>query len=398
MNPLQPQNLASGAIASIANLSNTLGITESELKAVTKIPLSARYKKITIKKSNGDDRTVFDPCLQLRKIQRRINTRIFKKIVKWPSYLYGSIPNDKVPDDDHTDDEFHRDYVSCAKKHCRSKSILKLDITDFFENIHRELVSQLFKDFFHFDSEVVSFLTEVCCYDQRVVQGALTSSYIATLCFWDVEHKIVQKLQRRDLVYTRLVDDITISSKFKGYDFSNAESHVKNMLLEKDFPLNTEKRKVMRVGSGPFQVHGLIVDFSTPRLPPTEISKIKASVYNLVKSASVNNYRTTLTFRDQYFRCLGRVNRLARVNHNKHAPLLMKLKCIKPMPGNVDVEKVKNSIDLLRRAKDNSTALYRRLYYISRYRIALIARSFRHEADALLFDFNKLKKPLKTID
>lgn len=393
MTHLIPSKVTRESIASISNLAATLDISESDLLEVEKIPYELRYRKFPIPKGNGGERDVYDAIPKLRNIQHRINTRIFKKLIKWPKYLYGALPNDVEKRDGKKVTLVQRDYMACALNHCEAKSILKLDVTNFFESIHRDRVMDIFYKFFSFPEEVSAYLTEICCYGNTLVQGALTSSYLATLCLWDVEWKVVQKLHRRDLVYTRLVDDITVSSKFKGYNFSNAESHIKKMMLESDFSMNLDKTITMRIGAEPLLVHGLIVDFATPRLPSSEVSRIRASVQNVVKAASVNNYRTTFTYRAQYFRCLGRVNRLARVNHNKHAILIEKLRRVRPRPCMVDGDKVRNLIIRLNGAKDKTNDSYRRIYYIARYRIEIVSRSFLKESETLKAEFDKLAIP-----
>ncbi|KKO11792.1 reverse transcriptase family protein [Pseudohongiella sp.] len=398
MTDLRPEKITKSSIGSISKLSVVLSIPESDLSAILKILPENRYKKITIPKGVGGERIVYSATPLLRKIQHRINTRIFKKLIKWPPYLYGSLPNDKELVGGQTKTTVQRDYIACAQNHCGAKSILKLDIANFFENIHRDTVKKIFRKFFHYPENVSDYLTEVCCYGDTLVQGALTSSYLASLCMWDTEYKVIQKLSRRNLVYTRLVDDITISSKHRGYDFRNAESHVRAMMLKKDFPLNLSKTKIMRAGSSPLLVHGLIVNFRTPRLPSSEISRIKASVNNLVKASATDNYRTTYSFRAQYFRCLGRVNRLARVNHNKHEYLINKLKKIRPKPCKTDIERVENAIDRLKSLKDKTTDSYRRIYNIARYRIGIVSRSFDRKSMILLSELKKLEKPVSKID
>jgi RNA-directed DNA polymerase len=398
MNFRCPKKTTNSSIASLSNLSTALDIPLTDLQKVKRILPKDRYREIIIPKGVGGSRTVYDAIPSLRTIQHRINTRIFKKIVKWPSYLYGSLPNETQKINGKLETLIQRDYIACAQNHCEAKSILKLDIANFFENIHRDTVRNIFGEFFSYPDEVADYLTEICSYNDSIVQGALTSSYLAMLCLWDVEYKIIEKFDRRNLMYTRLVDDITISSKSKKYDFTNAKAHIENMMLEKDFPLNLAKTEIMRIGATPLTVHGLVVDFKTPRLPPSEVSRIRASVYNVVKAASINNYRTTFTYREQYYRCLGRVNLLARVKHNKHNPLIKKLQSVRPLPGENDIGKVKSLIRTLGVRRDKSTDNYRRIYNIAKYRIEIIARTFGHESKTLTVTLGKEQLPAPKIN
>lgn len=231
--------VAAGSISSVDNLARALGLEVSDFEKVWDIPESDRYKSKEIDKSSGGRRVVYNPCAELRRIQRRINTRVFSNpdIIRWPIYLYGSIPSSS-----NKDDEYHsRDYVACAKLHCGAKSLLKMDIKDFFDNIHDGMVMDIFTDVLKYPEDVSMVLTRICTYQSRLVQGALTSSYIAMLSLYKDERSIVQRLQRKNLIYTRFVDDITVSSKISNYDFSFAINVVGEMLVNADLPINTKK-------------------------------------------------------------------------------------------------------------------------------------------------------------
>lgn len=389
---LFPQKKSKSSIASIANLAKALDIAHSDLEAARRLSLAQRYTKKEIPKGNGGSRTVYDPCALIRRIQGRVNQRIFIPLVEWPAYLYGSLPNSTILDDDqHL--EIRRDYVACAQAHCGSKSLVKFDISNFFENIHRDIVYDIFNGFLKFPKDVSEYLTDICCNGDFLLQGALTSSYIATLCLWDVEGDIVRKLRRRNLVYTRLVDDITISSKKRDEDFRHAKAYLIDAMLTKDLPLNDGKMEVLRTGIQPLIVHGLRVDYKQPRLAPGEIAKIKASVHNIRLMASKNNYRTSNSYRKQYDRCMGRVNKLARVGHIKHKVFLEKILKLTPLPSKVDIRKVRRAISRLNTfsAADRTTYRYKRIYGIALYRTGIIGRTFKKEQEDLLLDLRRLK-------
>ncbi|MGI2854841.1 reverse transcriptase family protein [Shewanella algae] len=384
---LYPQKSSTSSISNLENLAESLSLDKNLLEYSQKLTQEERYKKIKIPKSNNSYRTVHDPSDIIRKIQNRINTRIFTQLVDWPDYLFGSIPNDIIDS---------RDYISCARKHCLAKSIFKLDISNFYDNIHRDFVYDIFNNFFKFPTEVSDFLTDICCYDDYLPQGALTSSYIATLCFWNVEGDLVKRFQRKNLVYTRLVDDITVSSKKHDYDFEYVEKHIKNMLLHFDFPVNNSKTKIMRDGLEPLNVHGLRVNYPEPRLPSAEVNKIRAAVHNVVKMSKINNYRTSKSYRNLYDRALGRVNKLARVGHNKHSELINKLKKVTPLPSKRDLNYIKNNIRTLKNlneldCKKLRQRKYKRKYHLINYRISILNRTFPNKASTLRNELKLLK-------
>lgn len=390
-----PRKVSDGAIASLDSLYRTLNCSSQDIDKVLNLPLEKLYTSVDVVKAGGKKRPVYNPHNLLRKMQRRINQAVFSNsdVIVWPHYLYGSIPNQVY--DEGFEVFSKKDYVSCAARHCGARSLLKLDVSSFFDNIHRETVFDIFHRFLHCSSEVSEVLTSLCCRGDTLVQGALTSSYIASLCLYDLEGRVVQRLMRKGFVYTRLVDDITVSSRRLDVDFSYAKNMVVNMLEARDLPVNEEKTKVYRASTSPLTVHGLRVGFDTPRLPSDEVRRIRAAVKNVELLAKENNYRTTHSYRHDFNRCMGRVNKLSRVNHTQHAPLAARLNKIKPLPSLADIGRAKGMLERLRADFPQRAHLY---WYKARYyklleRLVVIERTYRNVA----FDFRTELKGLKPI-
>ncbi|HFH4391975.1 reverse transcriptase family protein [Pseudomonas aeruginosa] len=388
-----PRKISKGAISSIASLCSTLNITLPELEDVLSLPDNILYTEKEIPKAGGKVRVVYNPHRLLRRVQRKINTQIFSSsnIIEWPTYLYGSIPNQEYEAElKHLN---NKDYVSCAARHCGARSVLKLDVESFFDNVHEDVVRSIFADFLKCSPEVSDVLTSLCCKGEHIVQGALTSSYLASLCLYDVEGTVAERLRRKGFVYTRLVDDITVSSKKLGVDFSYAKSLIVDMLKEKDLPVNEGKTKVYRASTAPLTVHGLRIGFSTPRLPSDEVRRIRAAVRNVELLAKENNYRTSHAYRHDFNRCMGRVNKLERVKHNQHQSLVRRLKDIKPLPSIRDIGRAKKMLERLR--KDyrlrSHTYWYRARYFKVLERLNVLQRTYEHVA----FDFRVELKGLK---
>ncbi|WP_347360420.1 reverse transcriptase family protein [Vibrio vulnificus] len=374
-----PKLISKNKISSVDNLCRALDISRCELDAIYALNDDEKYSepsKLAFKK-DGKKRVIKCPTPIIRKVQNRINSRIFKTLVKWPEFLFGSIPND-----DFEDIELKKDYVTCASLHCEAKSLLKIDISDFFSNIHEDFVRELFLDFFNYDEELVDYLIKICCYKGTLVQGALTSSYIASLILWNEERYVVRKLERWGLVYTRLVDDITVSSKRSKYNFSIAEHHIYEMLFKKDLPVNKEKSKTFFSSSSPLTVHGLRVSFKTPRLPSDEVRRIRAAVQCLENLYSEPNYNTSYSYRKDFQRCVGRVNKLARVHHEKHKPLMNRLRKIRPKPSEIDLKISKKILSKLKKEYDDKKDKYwyKKQYWQLVDRVNLISSTYHKEA------------------
>ncbi|MCU7247997.1 reverse transcriptase family protein [Pseudomonas koreensis] len=374
---LNPKKVSTGSISSIENLCSALSVSLQEIYGALSLSDEEKYTVSQTPKSDGSVRLVYNPHYLLRKIQRRINKRIFSRlsIVQWPDHLFGSVPNQR---DQKNQSMINKDYVSCAAKHCGAKSLLKVDVKDFFDNIHKDIVLDIFENFMKFDRETSELLAEICCFKSHVIQGALTSSYLASLCLYDVEGAVVERLMRKGLVYTRLVDDITVSSKISNYDFSYSLDIVRAMLTSKDLPLNIAKTRSIYVSSEPLTVHGLRVAFPEPRLPSGEVSRIRAAVKNIENLASERGYRTTHAYRHDFNRCMGRVNKLVRVGHNRYESLLGRLKKIFPLPSKKDIERANAMLERLMRdcSTKRSTYWYAKRYYKLQERLIVLKRSF----------------------
>lgn len=388
---LNPKKVSTESIASEENLCFALDITMQELNYAKNLAEDEKYQASSVEKSDGSQRKIFNPDFRIRKIQRRLNKRIFsnEKVINWPDHLYGSIPNQT----NENKEWINKDYVSCAARHCGAKSILKMDIKDFFDNIHKVFVYDIFLNFLKYSPEVSETLSKICCMHHHIVQGALTSSYIASLVLYDVEGYVVEKLQRKNLIYTRLVDDITISSKVSNYDFSYALDLVKDMLSQKELPLNQKKTKIQYTSSEPLTVHGLRVAFKQPRLPSDEVARIRTAVKNIETLASECGYRTTHAYRHDFNRCMGRVNKLSRVNHEKHESLIMRLLKVYPLPSKKDIERAKKIVSRLEKdyALKRETYWYNRRFYTAHERLNILKRSF----PCITKELRKRIKPLR---
>jgi len=389
---LNPVKVSTESIFTIENLCSALNITLAELDEVRSIPNDERYTKSEIPKKDGTMRTVHNPHFRLRRIQRRINKRILSKqsVVSWPDHIFGSIPNQM----DSLHIEHEKDYVACAKVHCEAKSVLSIDIANFFDNIHSTRVAQIFHEFFKYSALVSEVLADICCHNGALIQGALTSSYLATLSLYEVEGRTVERLSKKNLRYTRLVDDITVSSRIAGYNFDYAKALIEEMLMDMDLPMNTSKTRVQYNSTVPLTVHGLRVAFKEPRLPGDEVRKIRAAVHSIELMAREPHYRTSHPYRKDFNRCMGRVNKLSRVGHQQHLPLVKRLRKVVPLPSPKDIDRAIKIISKLEIdfPTKRGTFWYAKRYYLAHERLNVLQRSF----PGITKELRKRLKPIRS--
>ncbi|QPG05733.1 RNA-directed DNA polymerase [Salinimonas marina] len=377
-------------ISSLSSLSKTLGEDISQIVAVADAPASEKYNKpkTPVFKKDKTERIVRSPVRALRSLQYRINKQIMVKGVSWPSYLFGSIPKGH-------NGEVSQDYIAAAKVHCGAKSLCCLDISDFFDNIHACDVFAVFNELFHFSTEVSTILTKLVTFDERLVQGALTSSYLAMLVLWKTEPGLVEALGRKNINYSRLVDDITLSTKKYNYNFSYEVSLIEKTLHEKGLFFNEEKAKVYSVSSELMLVHGLNVMGKNPAMPRYEARRIRAAVRQLEKLAEQEGARCEMWYRREYNRCQGRVYKLERFGKsNSFRNLLNRLQKITPLPSKKDITYAKLRVKKLEsdfnNVKKRETYNYMRRFSIASHRVAFLKGYYDEE-------WKKLRTRLKAI-
>jgi hypothetical protein len=187
-------------LGSLNSLARALGLQASKLIEVAESVQKFYSPNRPEIKSNGKIRQTYSVKDPLHKIQRKIIDEIISG-VDFPDYLQGSI---KDPDNP-------RDYIQNASLHAGRKVTLKEDISSFFPSIQEKLVLRVWKYFFKFPNDVAEILTKLTTYNGAILEGAPTSSAVANLVFWDREPNLEYELRLKGYVYSRYVDDISVS-------------------------------------------------------------------------------------------------------------------------------------------------------------------------------------------
>ena len=185
-----------GSIGTVDVLAKTLGMDRQVLLEIANTA-STRYYEFSLKKKDKTDRLITAPNYDLKLVQKRINKVIFEN-VSYPEYLYGGVSQ--------------KDYFKNAIRHSGAHILISLDIKNFYPSITYASVKKIFKYFCKFSDDVSSILADLTTKDGFVPQGACTSSHLANLLFFDIEHDLVHQLKQQKIVYSRLLDDNCLSS------------------------------------------------------------------------------------------------------------------------------------------------------------------------------------------
>ncbi|MAC99655.1 MAG: hypothetical protein CMK76_07220 [Pseudomonadales bacterium] len=364
---------------SAENLANALGISPEELDEALQIPSAQRYIPFTV---SGGTRVVYRTHSRIKFIQQKIKNRILADCINYPKYVFGSI---KDPD-------FKRDYVNCAAQHCGARSLLKVDIEKFFDNISIGNVRRIFRDLLHYPDPVCSMLCDLTTHNGYLPQGAPTSSHLATLCFFKEEPDIVEQAQAQGLVYTRLMDDITVSSKSYDYDFHRLERLIRNMIETKDLTVNEGKSETFPTVSSTTLVHGLKINTETLRVSDKTLSNIRAAINQLEKDAKQPNKRTLSNYRKRYERTSGSLSVLHRLGHPKYEKYRRKLRRLRPLPSPYFLNKTWELMESIENIQDmRESAIYRKRFYMLHHKLNLAQRTFKAEAKTMRERLKEIK-------
>ncbi|EGR2204621.1 reverse transcriptase family protein [Vibrio parahaemolyticus] len=316
------------AIASVEKLALTLGIHPNRLLSIA----DRADESYTEYELVDKDRTVFEPKYELKKIQKRINSRIFE-LVEFPLYLQGGIRAN-----------VKRDYVENAKIHANATTLISLDIKKFYTNIKADKVSAIYKYFFKFPDEVVDILTKLTTYKGKVPQGGCTSSYLANLVFFNSEYRLVSAFRGKGISYSRLLDDVTLSSasNLDSSGCTEAIRKVVGMFTAHDLKLNSKKTKIEYRGKATkgFEVTGLWVEHKKPKLRRKERRYVRQLVYNC--ELKYESDKTTPEYHELWNKTSGKVAKLTRLEHSQAKALRKRLRNVLPEYDDYTANKLKH--------------------------------------------------------
>lgn len=376
-----PKLVAKNVVGSRKNLCDALSVDVSRFEEILARPDGQRYKPAQILKKNGVDyRQVYCPGWDVRVLLRRFNKRFFAnpKVVKWPYFLYGCVPRS-------VDDTNGRDYIACARVHSNARSLLKVDIANFFPSITEDWVRVVFSKFLLFPESVARDMATLNCVDGALVQGSPCASYIAGAIFTVEEGKLVKRLEAKGYRYTRYVDDITVSSTRRGESYALATRLLDDVFAQHDLERNTEKTVILRSGSSPLLVHGIRVGGGKIGLPRDEFKAIRSAVRSIENYALSKDFRSSLHYRRMYMRCVGLVGKLARTGDGRSEGYFDRLRRVRPISTPEDIELCRKWVaEVERKAKSRSNHYFHiRQTHRTWARLSLLAWTYPGEAGEL---------------
>jgi len=133
--------------------------------------------------------------------------------------------------------------------HLDSTFVFTTDISNFYPSISHHRVYRLFCETCQCSPDVARICTRFCTHDHHLALGLITSPILADQMMSRVDPRIGSACQKAGLVYTRYVDDLTISGP---YDLakSGIPDLVQRILEEHGYLVKADKTQCGRLADG----------------------------------------------------------------------------------------------------------------------------------------------------
>lgn len=209
---------------------------------IYRMPSNYRYRTFRLPKKSGGYRTIYSPNNSLGIVQRKLS-QVLYVIYQPKSSVHGFATS--------------RSIITNAKAHVGKQYVLNIDIKDFFDLINFGRVRGLFIGKpYQLDEKVATVLAQICCFNNKLPQGAPTSPIISNLICAKLDSELQRLSQKNGLFYTRYADDITFSSNRKKvpsslffYDDKEQSNiilgnEIKSIIEKNGFTINIAKVKL----------------------------------------------------------------------------------------------------------------------------------------------------------
>ena len=273
-------------ISNINSLSKALNFDQRHLEFLVQHCGSEMYKENPQIKKDGSIRVCYSVKEPLKICQNKIAQVFFKQKIKFPPYITGSVKG--------------CDFYTNAQIHVGAKFQINDDISSFFPSTSENLVFNVWKYLFKFSDEVANCLTKLTTLNGVLPQGASTSSYIANCVFFAQEPNMVKEFNEKNLIYSRYVDDIVVSSKahVDGQSIEFIKKHVWNLINSFGYQVKVSKSSITTgAKQSKMQVTGVTNGFDKLKLSREKRKQIEIEVYKFTKTNFINSNEYSCAFK-----------------------------------------------------------------------------------------------------
>lgn len=228
------------AILSMEHFALISGLQPETLFGITNSP-EAFYRTFSLRKASGGIRRIDAPLPTLLLAQRWILKNALEKKACHPA-AKAYLKNSSI----RLNARFHRG----------QNFVLKADVKNFFGSISDFKIFSIFKGL-GYRNAVAMGLSQICCLNKCLPQGAATSGYLSNILLFDFDTQLFNFCRERNLRYSRYADDIAISGKAVERDV--VVKKISSLLHLEGLKIN--KKKTMLIPSSNRQkITGVVVN------------------------------------------------------------------------------------------------------------------------------------------
>lgn len=255
-----------------AELCRFTGMQFSVLEQMINQP---QYKCFSVEKKNGGKREINAPDWILKKVQKRLNyyLQAYYLCLK-PEAVNGFTVNP------------HYLGKKCniaenAKPHTGKRSVLNIDLKDFFQSIKAWQVKDiLVSEIFGYNEPISTAITLLTTYQGGLPTGSPTSPVISNFICLKLDQELSEYCENNGLTYTRYADDMTFSSNIKISD--NDILDIINIIKRNGFRIN-EKKLRLKERNRKQTVTGLTVNEKV-NIDRKLLKKVRAMLHDMIKN------------------------------------------------------------------------------------------------------------------
>jgi RNA-directed DNA polymerase len=217
-----------------SHLLEALRTTAQQVNEVIESPADY-YEELVLRDPQKPDklRTVVNVTGLMRALQQNLYRRVLLPKLQPSVYSHGGVVG--------------RSIKTNAEPHLPSIYGFRADISNFYPSVHYSRVYRLFVEGFKCSPDVSRICTKIATFRHHLALGLITSPILADQILRRVDRRVGGACAKIGLIYTRYVDDITISGDF-DLQRSGVPALVERILAEDGFQANPGKHKFGQLG------------------------------------------------------------------------------------------------------------------------------------------------------
>lgn len=265
---------------SVLNLDELAVLTNCSKSQLVLMANNPEYSIYEIpKRKKGEVRLIEDPNEELKDVLTRLNTLLQCVYLKYrPNCVYGFTIR--------RGNEEERNILNNATQHIGCKYLLNIDLKDFFHNISRNRVLDIFKKYGKkSNKELLATLAKIVTFKSRLPMGAPTSPVLSNFALIELDNQLEALCKNLNIVYTRFADDFSFSSLFPIDEI--CIDLIKSTIEQFGLIIN-ENKVHLYTSDAEKIVTGLIVK-DTVCLPKDYLSLLKMEINNFANLMATNN-------------------------------------------------------------------------------------------------------------